>query len=204
MARTGRPRGFDRDAALDAAMHLFWEHGFEPTTLNMLKEAMGGISPTSFYAAFGSKEALFREVVERYRVTHGSVTDILRDESLPPREVVETCLRRSVAMQTDASHPIGCLVTQAATNCGPENQFAAEVLSAERRANFDAIFKQVERDIASGHMPPDTDAHANATLFSTFMVGIATSARDGASREALERAVSLAMASWSVCQPTEK
>jgi len=204
MARTGRPRGFDRDAALDAAMHLFWEYGYEPTTLNLLKEAMGGISPTSFYAAFGSKEALFREAVERYRITHGSVTDILRDESLPPREVVETCLRRSIAMQTDVSHPIGCLVTQAATNCGPENQSAAAVLTAERRANFKAIIKQVERAIASGHMPSDTDVHAVATLFNTFMVGIATSARDGASREELEKAVGLAMASWNASLRTEQ
>jgi len=204
MARTGRPRSFDREAAIDVAMHLFWEHGYEPTTLNLLKDAMGGISPTSFYAAFGSKEALFREVVERYRVTHGSVTDILREESLPPREVVETCLRRSIAMQTDVSHPIGCLVTQAATNCGPETQFAADALTAERRANFEAIIKQVERGVASGHLPPDTDVHAVATLFSTFMVGIATSARDGASREELERAVSLAMASWNASLPTEQ
>jgi len=196
MARTGRPRGFDRDAALEAALHLFWEHGYEPTTLSLLKEAMGGISPTSFYAAFGSKEALFREVIARYRTTHGSVTDILRDENLPPREVVETCLRRSVAMQTDASHPIGCLVTQGASNCGPENQFAANVLAAERKANFEAILRQVERAVSSGQAPPDTSPRAIATLFNTLMLGIATSARDGADREDLELAIGLAMKSW--------
>lgn len=196
MARTGRPRGFDRDAALNSAMHLFWEHGYEPTSLSLLKDAMGGISATSFYAAFGSKEALFREVVERYRVTHGSVTDILRDESLPPREVIETCLRRSAAMQTDGSHPIGCLIVQGASNCGPENSFAAEVLSAERRANLDAMIGQVQRAVSSGQLPSRTDARAVATMFNTFLVGIATSARDGASLDELKAAISLAMACW--------
>lgn len=196
MARTGRPRSFDRDAALEAALLLFWKHGYEPTTLSLLKEAMGSISPTSFYAAFGSKEALFREVITRYRTTHGSVTDILHDDSLPPREVVETCLRRSVAMQTDASHPIGCLVAQGASNCGPENQFAANVLAAERKANFEAMFRQVERAVSSGHMPPDTNVKAIAMLFNTIMLGIATSARDGASRDELELAIGLAMKSW--------
>lgn len=196
MARTGRPRGFDRDAAINAAMTLFWEHGYEPTTLSLLKEAMGGISPTSFYAAFGSKEALFREVVERYRITHGSVTDILRDESLPPRDVIEACLRRSVAMQTDASHPIGCLVTQGATNCGSDNRFATELLAAERKANFNAMLKQVERAVSLGHIPPGTDPHGVTTLFNTMMLGIATSARDGASRDKLETAIGLAMKSW--------
>lgn len=177
-------------------MHLFWEHGYEPTSLSLLKEAMGRISPTSFYAAFGSKEALFREVVERYRTTHGSVTDILRNESLPPREVIEICLRRSAAMQTDASHPIGCLVVQGATNCGPDNRFAVEILASERKANFAAMVRQVQRAAQSGQVPPDTDSRAVATMFNTFLLGIATSARDGASSAALEAAIGVAMACW--------
>ena len=64
MTQRGRPRTFDRDAALDAAMHLFWEHGFESTSLAQLKAVMGaGISAPSFYAAFESKEALYTAVV---------------------------------------------------------------------------------------------------------------------------------------------
>ena len=70
MARTGRPRAFDRDDAVDQAMQLFWQHGYDSTSLSLLKAALGGgISAPSFYAAFGSKEALFDECVQRYLTT---------------------------------------------------------------------------------------------------------------------------------------
>ena len=73
MARTGRPRGFDRDEAITQAMHLFWEHGYEGASLAVLRHAMGDISSASFYAAFGSKEALYRETLERYLDKHGGI-----------------------------------------------------------------------------------------------------------------------------------
>ena len=89
MARTGRPREFDTEAALEGALLLFWEHGYEATSLTQLKAAMGGISTASFYAAFGSKEALFRAVVTRYLDTHGRVTAPLKDPAWPPRAAIE-------------------------------------------------------------------------------------------------------------------
>ena len=86
MAQMGRPRTFDRDAAITQAMHLFWEHGYDSTSLSQLKANIGsGISAPSFYAAFGSKEALFKEVMERYLNTHGQVTASLFDLQLPAR-----------------------------------------------------------------------------------------------------------------------
>ena len=66
MSRTGRPREFDRAEALDAALRLFWQQGYEATSISQLIDAMGGISTASFYATFYSKEALFREAVRRY------------------------------------------------------------------------------------------------------------------------------------------
>ena len=82
MARTGRPREFDREQALQAALILFWRQGYEPTSLAQLKAAMGDLSPTSFYAAFGSKEQLFREVLTLYLSDPGQVMQVLRDENV--------------------------------------------------------------------------------------------------------------------------
>ncbi len=196
MARTGRPREFDRQAALEAALVLFWKQGYEPTSLNQLKEAMGGISPTSFYAAFGSKENLFREALALYRTTEGSVTDILRNESISPRQAVEQCLRLSVKMQTDNSHPLGCLVASGASNCGPENAAVVAMLQAERQSNRTAIKSQLQRVRANGGIADDADVNAMAEMFNTFLVGISTAARDGSSQADLNRAIDQMMRLW--------
>ncbi|MCR3783391.1 TetR/AcrR family transcriptional regulator, partial [Pseudomonas aeruginosa] len=66
MAKRGRPCGFDREQALRRALDVFWEAGYEGATMAALKEAMGGICAPSMYAAYGSKEALFRSAVELY------------------------------------------------------------------------------------------------------------------------------------------
>ncbi len=97
MPRTGRPRSFNRDEAVAAAMLLFWEHGFEPTSLAQLRAAMGNISAASFYAAFESKEALFREAVNRYLSTYGHVSETFRDTSLTSKAAMELGLRQSGA-----------------------------------------------------------------------------------------------------------
>lgn len=87
MAQMGRPRRFDRDEAIQQALYLFWQHGYEATSLAQLKANIGGgITAPSFYAAFGSKEALFREAVACYLNSYGRVNDALWDDSLPPEK----------------------------------------------------------------------------------------------------------------------
>ncbi|AUG52087.1 TetR/AcrR family transcriptional regulator [Thalassospira marina] len=196
MARTGRPREFDRQAALEMALVLFWQQGFEPTSLNQLKEVMGGISPTSFYAAFGSKEQLFREVVALYRSQQGQVTDVLFDENIPPRQAIEQCLRQSVHMQTDKTHPLGCLVTMGATNCGPTGDAVVQLLRDERLKNFGGIKRQLERAVTSGALPSNADIPALAATINTFLNGISLAARDGVGEDDLQASVGNIMRLW--------
>lgn len=122
MARTGRPRAFNRDEAVAAAMLLFWEYGYESTSLAQLRAAMGDISAASFYAAFESKESLFREVMDQYISTYGQVSESFRDTNLTSKAAIEQGLRRSAKMQTESSHPLGCLLVLSAVNCSPEQQ----------------------------------------------------------------------------------
>ncbi|GAB2649593.1 TetR/AcrR family transcriptional regulator [Saccharopolyspora gloriosae] len=195
MARTGRPREFDLDSALDGAMLLFWEHGYEATSLAQLRAAMG-ISSASFYAAFSSKQGLFDAVVRRYNSSFGQVTDDVADEELPPRTAVERILRQSVAMQTDPSHPSGCLVVLSAT-AGAADHDQARALLADRRALVRRdLTACIRRAVAAGDLPAQCDPSELASAFAGFMWGISTEARDGVPRRTIDAAVGHVMRVW--------
>ncbi|MCX2562310.1 TetR/AcrR family transcriptional regulator [Acetobacter farinalis] len=196
MARTGRPREFDRDKALDAAMALFWAQGYEPTSLSQLKACMGNISPASFYAAFGSKEALFREIVQRYLETYGQVMAPLWDETLSPREAIEQTLRGSARMQTGHAHPTGCLIVLGASNCSPENHSVQYLLAAERARTRSGISACVNRAIAQGALADTPLTETLPAVFTAFLHGMACEARDGGSAEKLEAAIESLMRLW--------
>lgn len=196
MPRTGRPRTFDRDSAIDAAMMLFWAQGYEPTSLSQLRSSMGGLSSASFYAAFTSKEALFQDVVDRYVGSYGQVTASLKDDTLAPRNAIETALRKSAAMQTAQSHPPGCLIMFGASNCSPENRLVEAILMQERQRNREGIERHVERAKTNGELSPVTDTAAMVRMFSTFLSGISVEARDGVPLSQIDAAITSLMGLW--------
>jgi len=196
MPRTGRPRAFSRDEAVAAAMLLFWEHGFEATSLALLRTAMGNISAASFYAAFESKEALFCEAMDLYISTYGQVSESFRDRSLTPRAAMEEGLRRSAKMQTEESHPLGCLVTLSAVTCSPELKHIRKLLTEERAKVCSWQKGCIERAIEDGELPAATDVTMLVTLFDTFLRGISSQARDGASLEVINAAITQLMSVW--------
>src|SRR5437016_6245784 len=114
----GRPRAFDCDQALDRALQLFWEKGYEGTSLSDLTRALG-INRPSLYAAFGNKEALFQKVLDRYV---GGPASFVREALNEPtaRAVAERLLRDAAEAQTDPCHPRGCLLVHGALTCGAE------------------------------------------------------------------------------------
>ena len=178
------------------ALHLFWARGFEGASLERLRQTMGGLSAASFYAAFGSKEALYREVVALYVASHGRVLEALRDERLPPRERIEQALRRSVRMQTDPSHPAGCMVALSAMSGSPGADHLRALTATERGANRAAITACVETAILSGELRPGTNATGLATLLEALLLGLSSQIIDGVPASALEDAITAALASW--------
>ena len=123
--RRGRPPTFDRDAALDVATELFWQHGYEGASVALLTERMG-ITPPTLYAAFGSKAGLYRQVFARHRDMR------TRREGRPPIgpgslfRVLEAHLREAAVRFTDASGPRGCMVAVGSLQCGIDNDHARE------------------------------------------------------------------------------
>ena len=183
--RRGRPSSFDRDAALDRAMLLFWEHGFEGTSVADLTAAMG-ITPPSLYAAFGDKKALFREAVTRYLGTPAHASD-----QASARDTAFNLLRAAAIRFTGADTPAGCLVASAAASCSPAAADIQAELATVRRDTEIWLRDRIERDgIAT------TEAEVLAAHVMAVVQGLSTLARDGASRDKLLRVVDVAMRGW--------
>jgi AcrR family transcriptional regulator len=189
-----RPRVFDVDAAVDTATELFWRQGYERTSLSDLTSAMG-ITPPSFYNAFGSKEDLFKKVLDHYRSSRLSYAeDALNLPSA--REVAEQMLTRLAHLYTDPARPRGCLAFNCSLAGGaPDGDMEAELVKS-RRARRERIRKRLAKAQASGDLPPDADPKALARYLMTVGWGMASDARSGASRADLLGTVQLALKAW--------
>jgi AcrR family transcriptional regulator len=190
----GRPRSFDRTAALAAATRVFWQKGFTATSMTDLCEAMGIGSP-SLYAAFGSKEQLYAEAVRHYG-RRG--TPLLREalESAPTaKEGVETFLRICARELTSPDRPPGCMVVLSTVASEGVTGLAKMVIEA-RKTSLRLITARLQRGGREGDLSPKTDVKALARYFHTLQQGMSIQARDGATAQELERVVSMAMLSW--------
>lgn len=206
MAQMGRPRTFDRQRAVEQAMHLFWEQGYEITSLSQLKSLIGGgISAPSFYAAFGSKEALYAEAVQCYMDTFARVTDCLWDDDISPREAVELALRRSTKMQCESGHPKGCMVALGIMSAPtPEHAHVAKPLTASRSRTLQGFVRCVERGIATGELSEAADARSMGIAFNSFLLGVSISARDGVKISVFNAAITELMKLWESAQTSER
>jgi AcrR family transcriptional regulator len=195
----GRPRSFDRDQALLAAMRVFRERGYDGATLAELQEAMGVLSPPSLYAAFGSKEKLFEEAVASYVQSVGEAGRSALAASLGTRESIELVMRAHVDGITQTGEPRGCMLVLGALNCtakDAEGAAAGEHLHKLRLETQRSILARIRRGIREGDIPRATDAESLATFITTVLHGLSIQARDGASRGALNAAVDHAMLAW--------
>jgi AcrR family transcriptional regulator len=196
MAPLGRPRSFDRQKALLRAMEIFWAVGYEGATLADLQKAMGGITAPSFYAAFGSKEALFREAVELYSGTLGVPMMKALAEEPTARGSIETLLEAAVEAFCKPGKPRGCLLVLGAINSMPANKSVQDHLRRLRARRQKVIEQRLQRGVAEGELASGLDLSALASFYTTVIDGLAIQARDGISRKALKFAVRCAMASW--------
>lgn len=195
MAERGRPRSFDRQAALERAMEVFWDRGYQAASMTDLTEAMGINSP-SLYAAFGSKEALYREAVEHFAATES-------DEILAPlqnaptaREALEGYLIASARTFTRPGRPPGCMVVLSAVNAVGVGEETSRILREMRAGSITVIEERLQGAVNEGELPASLDRHAVASYYVTVQQGMSIQARDGAARATLEAIAQGAMAAW--------
>jgi AcrR family transcriptional regulator len=191
----GRPREFDREQGLAKAMHLFWSRGYDATSMADLRAGLG-ITRASLYAAFGSKEQLFREAVDLYRRTAGfSTTRALAIET-SARDAIHAMLQAAVDAFSAPGAPGGCLLILGATNCAVENKAVQDHLLSIRRQISQSILERLKQGQHEGDVPKAAPVVALAAYYSTVLHGLALHSRDGASRKTLTQVVELAMADW--------
>ncbi|AUX40992.1 TetR family transcriptional regulator [Sorangium cellulosum] len=191
----GRPRAFDRDTALDAALQVFWRHGYDATSLSELTAAMK-ISPPSLYAAFGSKKGLFLEAVDLYARRYGEGARRALEDAPTAKAAVTHLLMQSAAIFSAPAHPFGCFIALGAVNCAPGSAEVEAALRERRAASGAALRERIARGIEDGELPPGTDAAALARFYGAVIQGMSVQARDGASREALESVARAALLAW--------
>jgi AcrR family transcriptional regulator len=192
----GRPREFCVDEALAQALRVFWEKGYEGTSLNDLTEAMG-ITRPSLYAAFGNKESLFRKALNLYETE--KLAYIRRALEQPTaRGVAETMLRGSVdnVMSVSSNEPHGCMGVITSVACGPESQSVREEVVKRGEAGKRALMERFDRAKAEGDLPASIDTEGLMRVLIAMLQGISVQANQGATREDLDRLVESGLALW--------
>ena len=191
----GRPRKFDKDLALDIAMKVFMQKGYEATSITDITEALG-INRPSVYAAFGNKEALFAQALGRY--IQGPIAylgEVLSEKT--SREVVRQLLMKSVDLiVSSAEQPRGCLAVQSSIS----SELAAagiqqHIVNGLHQIELN-IKHRFERAIEEGDLPKDTDAWMLTKYVTTLHKGLSIQATNGANAEELRGIVEVALNCW--------
>jgi AcrR family transcriptional regulator len=196
MATRGRPRTFDPDTALRQALDLFWERGYEGTSLNDLAQAMG-IASASIYACFGSKEELFRQVMALYGTTSGGPPRRALREQPTTRAAIHEMLHAVADEITRPDAPHYCMLILAAPTGAVENHAVREFLADGRRGQLREIRDRLARGVTDGDLAaPPASLDAIARYYATVVQGMSVQARDGADRAELEAVITCAMGAW--------
>jgi AcrR family transcriptional regulator len=190
----GRPREFCVDHALAQALRVFWEKGYEGTSLNDLTEAMG-ITRPSLYAAFGNKESLFRKALDLYETEKlAYIQSALAQPTA--RKVAEVMLRGSVDNVTSNKEPHGCLGVITSVACGPESQSVREEVLQRSALGKAALVDRFKKAKDEGDLPADVEPEGLMRVLIAMLQGISVQATQGATREELDQLVESGLAMW--------
>jgi AcrR family transcriptional regulator len=195
MNHRGRPKTFDREEVLEAAMLLFWDRGFEQTSIDELVAAMG-IRTSSLYSSFGGKEALFLAAVNHYRAGRGSVYDTAVNEGETAKAGFTNLFRLSATEMVRRDQPRGCMLSLALPTCSPEYGNLQKELNRLQCLSETIWMNRLQEAVQSKEIPKSTDLRLLATFFRTTLMGMSLQARAGASMETLMAIGKLALQIW--------
>ena len=192
----GRPRSFDRDEALSRARQVFWAKGYADASMADLTRAMGINSP-SLYAAFGSKEDLFREAVRLYAETAGAALWASMREAPTAREAMEGLLLATAEANSRCDRPRGCLLVLSGAHPDALPDGACDEVAKIRTDSMAVMRDRLRAARAAGEIAPDADPDAIAAFYTTVQQGMTFRAREGATPDELAATARAAMLAWA-------
>ncbi|KQM20648.1 TetR/AcrR family transcriptional regulator [Novosphingobium sp. Leaf2] len=193
-ATRGRPREFDPDQALAAALQVFWRRGYESASMAELTEAMG-ITKPSLYACFGNKEALFKKALDLYERDKLKYIGTAL-EAKTAHEVAERLLNCALATHCGASDPQGCLGVISMVGCTAEAESIRADVVARRASSEAAVVRRFEQAKADGDLPESVCPTKLASCLMTVLQGLSVKAQGGAKREDLQGAIDTFLTMW--------
>jgi AcrR family transcriptional regulator len=189
--KTGRPISFDKEAALEAAMLLFWERGYEGTSMADLTQAMG-LNPSSIYAAFGDKQALFSLAAKRYMDIRAQyATEALEEPTL--KRFIRALFDSTVAFLTTPGHPPTCMTLAGAVGCSVDATPARDLMTEIRKQNEAVMRERFIKARRSGELPKDINVDDYTRYLSTIIAGLSIQAANGSTKAELNRTAQMAL-----------
>jgi TetR/AcrR family transcriptional repressor of nem operon len=180
-----RPRTFEENSALDAAIDCFWQRGYEATSVRDLSAAMG-IGGTSLYNAFADKRTLFVRALERYMDCGARVRIARLERTLPPKEAIRRFIGEVVERSAGDRDRRGCFLINSALEVAPHDaELGAEI--ALRLSEIEAFFRRaIKAGQGDGSIPAERNARDLARLLLGVLLGIRVLARAKPERALLE------------------
>lgn len=189
--KPGRPAAFDKEIALDVAMRLFWERGYEGTSMADLSQAMG-LHPSSIYAAFGDKQALFALAAKRYAdVPAQYMTRALEQPTFCG--ALLAAFDNTVEFLGSKEHPSSCFTLTGAISCSTETEPAKLLMRSMRLENETAIRARLLKARKDGEFPKDQNIDDYTRYLSSLLSGLAVQAANGSTKAEMKRTAELAL-----------
>ncbi|MFT4021197.1 MAG: TetR/AcrR family transcriptional regulator [Acinetobacter sp.] len=193
--KRGRPKCFDEQQALEKAMLLFWEYGYEATSINDLTQALDITAP-SLYSTFGDKASLFYRCIDYYLEYEACPIVPIFAQAKSAKVAFEIYLYNNIQRLVQPNKPSGCMLVVAAVNCSEQTHAVQQKVLEKRLQEKDKLAQRLQQAVQDGDLARNAPINEMTDFYATVLQGLTLQARDGATQAQLHKVVQHAMRLW--------
>ncbi|SPL71532.1 TetR/AcrR family transcriptional regulator [Acinetobacter stercoris] len=195
--KRGRPKCFDEKEALNKAMLLFWEYGYEATSMSDLLHTLNITAP-SLYSSFGDKLQLFYRCLDYYLENEACAIVSIFQQAKTAKVAIELYLHENVQKLVQDNKPKGCMLLVSTMNCSEQHHQLQQDLLEKRQNVKRLIYERLVQGVHDGDLKQDMKLDEMANFYSTISQGLSMQARDEVAIEDLQQVVNNAMKVWDL------